>query len=362
MTKLHELHQHGQAVWLDFISRDLIESGELDRLIGQGLRGMTSNPKIFDQAISEGDAYNAQLADLAQEGSEPLDAYEAIAIKDIQAAADKLHSVYNETNGRDGYVSLEVNPHLAYETEATIAEVRRLHDRVDRQNVMFKVPATPHGVVAVRRLTRLGININITLMFTLSHYNAVAQAYIDGLEACHQNGGDVSKVASVASFFVSRVDAKLDPMLEEAGAQHLKGKIAIANAKTVYKRFQQMFSGERWAALAAAGAQVQRPLWASTSTKDPAYSDTLYVDSLIGSDTVNTMPPETLQAFLDHGTVAQTIDRNVEEADVQLNQLVQYGIELLEVGDELQREGVEKFIKPFDALLATITQHARATS
>jgi len=356
MTKLHELQKHGQAVWLDYISREMIELGDLDRLINQGLRGMTSNPKIFDQAISEGDAYNTQLAELTEQNAAPLEAYEAIAIRDIQAAADHLRSVYDETDGLDGYVSLEVNPHLAYETEKTIAEVQRLHKQVDRRNVMFKVPATNHGVVAVRRLISLGININITLMFSLSHYNAVAQAYIDGLESYRSSGGDVSQVASVASFFVSRVDAKLDPILHEAGAHHLEGKIAIANAKKVYKRFQEIFSGARWDDLVEAGARVQRPLWASTSVKNPVYSDTLYIDNLIGPNTVNTMPPNTLDAFLDHGTVARTIDDDMKDVDKQLAELVRHDINLLQVGDELQREGVDKFIEPFDSLLETISE------
>ncbi len=358
MTKLHELSELGQAVWLDFISRNLMKSGELQRLIDLGLRGMTSNPKIFDQAISEGDAYNEQLAQLEKQRATPLEAYEAIAIRDIQTAADEFRPIYDATNGLDGYVSLEVNPHLAYETNQTIAEVERLHETVNRPNVMFKVPATNHGTVAVRRLISRGININITLMFSLAHYNAIAEAYVDGLDTFLDNGGDVSKVASVASFFVSRVDAKLDPILEKHGAGHLKGKIGIANAKQVYKRFGEIFAGARWEILKKAGARVQRPLWASTSTKDPAYPDTLYIDNLIGANTVNTMPPDTLEAFLDHGTVAHTIDQQVDESDQQLVELVRYGINILEVGKELQQEGVEKFIQPFDALLNTIREQS----
>lgn len=358
MTKLHELSELGQAVWLDFISRNLMKSGELQRLIDLGLRGMTSNPKIFDQAISEGDAYNEQLAQLEKQRATPLEAYEAIAIRDIQTAADEFRPIYDATNGLDGYVSLEVNPHLAYETNQTIAEVERLHETVNRPNVMFKVPATNHGTVAVRRLISRGININITLMFSLAHYNAIAEAYVDGLDTFLDNGGDVSKVASVASFFVSRVDAKLDPILEKHGAGHLKGKIGIANAKQVYKRFGEIFAGARWEILKKAGARVQRPLWASTSTKDPAYPDTLYIDNLIGANTVNTMPPDTLEAFLDHGTVAHTIDQQVDESDQQLVELVRYGINILEVGKELQQEGVEKFTQPFDALLNTIREQS----
>ncbi|MCI0714040.1 MAG: transaldolase [Chloroflexi bacterium] len=356
MIKLKELNKIGQVVWLDFISRDLIESGELDDLIEKGLYGVTSNPAIFDQAISKGNAYNQQLAELAEQNASPLEVYEALAIRDIQTAADRLRSVYDKTHGVDGYVSLEANPHLAYETEKTIAEIQRLHERVNRPNVMFKVPATNHGVVAVRRLIGQGININITLMFSLHHYNAIAQVYLDGLETLLNAGGNVRNVASVASFFVSRVDAKLDPILDAAGTAHLKGQIAIANAKQVYQRFNEIFSGKRWDKLADAGARVQRPLWASTSAKDPDYPDTLYVDNLIGPNTINTMPPETLEAFLDHGTVTRTIDKNLDEAKQQLAELVQHDINLLDIGEELQQEGIEKFIQRFDELLKTITQ------
>lgn len=361
MTKLKELNKLGQVVWLDFISRDLIESGELDDLIAKGLCGVTSNPAIFDKAISKGNAYDEQLAELARQTVSPLATYEALAIRDIQMAADHLRTVYDKTDGVDGYVSLEVNPRLAYETEKTIAEVQRLHERVNRPNATFKIPATDQGVVAVRRLIGQGININITLMFSLHHYNVIAQAYLDGLEDLLDAGGSVRDVASVASFFVSRVDAKLDPVLDAAGADHLKGKIAIANAKQVYQRFNEIFSGDRWEKLADAGARVQRPLWASTSTKDPNYPDTMYVDNLIGPDTINTMPPETLEAFLDHGTVARTVDKNLDEAKKQLVELVNHDINLLDVGEELQQEGVEKFIKPFDELLKTITKQTHTT-
>ncbi|MEQ8671578.1 MAG: transaldolase [Aggregatilineales bacterium] len=359
MTKLHALNQLGQAVWLDFISRDLIESGELADLIQQGLRGMTSNPSIFEKSISNGEAYDEQLNALKDEHKTPIEIYEAIAIQDIQSAADLFRQLYDETNGADGFVSLEVNPNLSRDTQGTIDEVHRLRERVNRPNVMFKVPATNEGIIAVRRLVSEGINVNITLMFSLSHYNAVAQAYIDGLETYYEAGGDMSRVASVASFFVSRVDAKLDPILEKKGAEYLKGKIAIANAKQVYKRFNEMFSGGRWEKLANAGARVQRPLWASTSTKDPSYPDTLYVDNLIGANTVNTMPPDTLDAFLDHGNVQETVNQGVDEADTHLVELVKHDINLLKIGDELQEEGVEKFMMPFDALMNTIAKESQ---
>lgn len=359
MSKMKELQKLGQSIWLDYISRDLIQSGGLQDLVDRGLMGVTSNPAIFQKALSEGHAYDSQLANLAEQKTESLAAYEALAIRDIQQAADILRPVYDATDGVDGYVSLEVNPHLAYETNGTIAEAERLYAAVDRPNVMIKVPATEHGLVAIERLIGQGININVTLMFSMAHYDAVVMAYIAGVEALKANGGDLSKVASVASFFVSRVDAKLDPILDELGAKHLKGKIAIANSKQVYKRFEKLFSGERWEALASAGARVQRPLWASTSTKDPSYPDTLYVDSLIGPHTVNTLPPETLDAFADHGTIERTVDADMAAADKAIAELTDYNINLLEVGEELQSEGVDKFNKPFDTLLQTITHQLK---
>ncbi|MBK8026957.1 MAG: transaldolase [Chloroflexi bacterium] len=357
MPTLQNLRALGQSVWLDFIDRDLIASGALDQLIDQGLLGITSNPRIFEQAISQGRAYDAQLHELAAQGVQALEAYEAIAVADIRAAADRLRPVFDSTGGVDGFVSLEVDPRLAHETGKTVEEVLRLRARVDLPNVMYKIPATSHGVVATERLIGLGVNINITLMFSLSHYNAVAQAYLNGLEAYRAKGGDVSQVASVASFFISRVDYKLAPLLERAGSHHLNGKIGIANAKQVYKRFREIFSGPRWESLAASGARVQRPLWASTSTKDPALPDTLYVDSLIGPDTVNTMPLATLDAFLDHGHPERTIDQNLAEADDAIVRLVQHGFNLQAVGEELQSEGVVKFVQPFEALLHAIDEH-----
>lgn len=359
MSKIKELQSLGQSIWLDFISRDILQSGELKQLVENGLMGVTSNPAIFQKALAEGQTYDGQLTNLAEKHTEPLAAYEALAIRDIQQAADVLRPVYDATDGVDGYVSLEVNPHLAYETDATIAEAERLFKEVDRPNVMIKVPATQQGVVAVERLIGQGININVTLMFSMKHYDDVVMAYISGLETLKEKGGDLSRVASVASFFVSRVDAKLDPVLEGLGAGHLKGKIAIANTKLVYQRFGTLFSGDRWQALADAGARVQRPLWASTSTKDPSFPDTLYVDNLIGPHTVNTLPPETLEAFNDHGTIERTVDKDLDAAEAAVAELTQYNIDLLQVGEELQEEGVEKFNKPFDALLQTITNQLK---
>jgi len=355
MTKLHELANIGQSIWLDYIRRSLITSGELEQLIADGLRGMTSNPAIFQKAIANSDDYNAQLRELfAQKDLSTIDIYEAIAIKDIQDAADALRPVYDETDGLDGYISLEANPHLAYDAQGTIDEIKRLRAHVNRANVMYKVPATAEGLQAIENLLSEGVNINITLMFSMKHYEDVANAYINGLETFAAKGGDVSNVASVASFFISRVDVKLDAQFEEKGVSDLMGTIGIANSKNVYQRFKEIFSGERWQKLADKGARVQRPLWASTSTKNPEFSDVLYIENLIGPHTVNTLPPDTLQAFRDHGTVAHTVEDNLDEVRAQLEKLEKLGIDLLEVGEELQREGVDKFNKPFDSLLETI--------
>ena len=305
MNPLKELAEQGQSIWLDYIRRNLIRSGELKRLVEEdGLRGVTSNPTIFDKAISGSTDYDMALrALLAADPQAPVgNLYEALAIEDIQMAADVLRPVYDATHGDDGYVSFEVSPHLAHDTERTINEAKRLRAAVDRPNVMIKVPATPAGIPAIEELIAEGVNVNVTLMFSMSHYEAVARAYIKGLERC----GDPGQVASVASFFVSRVDTMVDKALEETGnpeAKALEGKIAIANSKVVYRRFLEIFHGEGFAALRQRGARVQRPLWASTGTKNPAYSDVLYVENLIGPETVNTLPPETINAFRDHGKV-----------------------------------------------------------
>jgi transaldolase/transaldolase/glucose-6-phosphate isomerase len=291
---------------------------------------------------------------LVDAGTSVMDIYEALAVEDIKMATDLFRPVYEQTNGLDGYVSLEVNPKLAYNTEGTVAEARRYFSDLARPNLMIKVPATKQGIPAVEQLISEGINVNITLMFSMAHYEAVANAYIAGLEKLAANGGDVSKVGSVASFFVSRVDVKLDAQLEKAGNKDLQGKIAIANSKVVYQRFKEIFSGGRWDKLAAQGAKVQRPLWASTSTKNPDLPDTLYVDTLIGPDTVNTLPPDTLEAFLDHGTVAVTVEDDLDVNRAQIAKLAELGINLDQATEELQQEGVDKFIKPFDSLLETI--------
>lgn len=358
-TKLHELLELGQSVWMDYIRRTLITSGELRDYVDKGLRGMTSNPSIFEQAISGGEAYDDDLKKLVAEGKEVKEIYEAIAIKDIQMAADVMRPVYEESQREDGYISLEVDPRLAHDTEGTILEARSLAKRVNRPNVYIKIPATKEGIPAIESMVSEGYNINITLMFSLEQYDDVAEAYISGLEKLAGKGGDLSKVTSVASFFVSRVDVMVDERLEDLdspAAEELKGKIGIANGKVAYQRFKDTFKGDRWKRLEEQGAHLQRVLWASTSTKNPNYPDTLYADNLIGPHTVNTLPPETIEAFLDHGTVAPTLEKNLDQAREQLQKLADLGIDLDQVTDDLMVEAVEKFVSPFEALLEAIEE------
>ncbi|MDX1687708.1 MAG: bifunctional transaldolase/phosoglucose isomerase [Candidatus Promineifilaceae bacterium] len=354
MSKLHDLADAGQSIWLDYIRRQMLDSGELSQLREMGVRGLTSNPSIFEKAIAQSDDYDDDLRLLAAEGKSAKEIYEALAIADIQRAADEFHSLFLQTEGRDGYVSLEADPNLAYDTEATMEEVRRLFAAVDRPNVYIKVPATPEGIPAIEQLISEGININVTLLFAVGVYEQVAEAYLRGLERLAEQDGDLSKVSSVASFFVSRVDTKVDARLDEMGVEEIRGKIGIANAKMAYQRFQEIFDTERWEKLAEQGARVQRPLWGSTSTKDPAYPDTLYVDNLIGPDTVNTVPLETLEAFVDHGTVERTVDRDVGAARAHLERLEAVGVDLDDVTDELLDEGAAKFSKAFNGLMESI--------
>ena len=375
MTRMNEAAAIGQAIWLDFIRRSFLDSGELGDLVGKGLRGVTSNPSIFQKAITASTDYDAAVERLVGEGRSVNDIYEALAIQDIRRACDIMQPVYGSTDGLDGYVSLEVNPKLAYDTEGTVMEARRLSSLVDRPNVMIKVPATPEGIPAIETLTGEGININVTLIFSLQQYEDSAMAYIHGLEKLAAANVDFSRVASVASFFVSRVDGKIDPKLVALGNNcstfakgrgmasahvELQGKIAIANAKMAYHRFGELFSGPRWDKLAAQGARVQRPLWGSTSTKNPDYPDTLYVDELIGPHTVNTLPPETLDAFLDHGNAARTVDADVEQARQHLAQLADLGIDLGEVTTQLMGEGVDAFADSFDELMSGIAEKVAA--
>jgi transaldolase/glucose-6-phosphate isomerase len=354
MNRIQELAELGQSIWYDNIRRALLDDGGLAALVEAGVTGVTSNPSIFEKAIAGSADYDDAVGEMAPTDMPETELYEALALEDIQRAADILRPVYDRTNGVDGYVSLEVSPSLAHDTEATIAEARRLHAALDRANVLIKVPATPAGIPAIETLIGEGININVTLMFSLDHYDAVAEAYIAGLERLAASGRDLSKAASVASFFVSRVDGLVDRALDEVGNEELQGKIAIANSKATYARFREVFSGERWERLIAQGARVQRPLWASTSTKNPRYPDTMYVDALIGSDTVNTVPPATLDAFLDHGTVALSLEADLDEARDQLARLAELGIDLDAITEKLQDDGVASFANAFDSLMESI--------
>ena len=362
--KLFELAEQGQSVWLDFITRDLVRSGELERQIKEdGLRGMTSNPTIFQGAISKGNAYDEQIAGLIAEGKDASAIFEAVAVKDIQDACDLFRPLYDSADGHDGLVSIEVSPTLARDAEGTLADARRLWKAVDRPNVMIKVPGTDEGVAAIKTLLSEGVNVNITLLFSLESHKQVMWAYVEALEERAKAGLPVDRIASVASFFVSRVDTLVDKLLDEKIAagngdaeslKSLQGKVAVANAKLAYENFQEIFGGDRFKALAAKGARVQRPLWASTGTKNKAYSDVLYVDSLIGPDTVNTLPPATLEAFIDHGTIARTVDQGVEEAHATLDGLKAAGIDIDVVTKQLENEGVASFAKSFEDLLSGV--------
>ena len=370
MNPLKALHEYGQSVWLDYIRRGLITSGELERLVrDDGLRGVTSNPAIFEKAIAGSTDYSAAL-DALQRRSD-LDAmalYEHLAVEDVQAAADVMRPVYEATKQRDGYVSLEVSPHLARDTRRTIEEARRLWKAVGRENVMIKVPATTEGIPAIEQLISEGININVTLLFSQQAYEQVAEAYIAGLEARAARGGDVSRIASVASFFISRIDTAIDGIviarLKSSGSptelRSLLGKVAIANAKLTYRRYEELYTGARWRALAVKGAQTQRLLWASTGTKNPNYRDVVYVEELIGPDTVNTIPPTTFDAFRDHGQPRASLKENLEEARDTMALLEQVGISMKEVTDRLLEEGIHLFEEAFDKLLGAVEKGCKA--
>jgi transaldolase/glucose-6-phosphate isomerase len=364
---LKALLSYGQSMWLDYIRRDLITSGSLKKMIqDDGLRGMTSNPAIFEKAIGESSLYDDILKSLASRRD--LDAtgrYELIAIRDIQDVADVLRPVYEESKFRDGYVSLEVSPLLALKTQETIEEARRLWKAVNRENVMIKVPGTAEGLPAIRQLIGEGININVTLLFAQEVYEKVADAYIAGLEDLGKSGGNLNKIASVASFFISRIDSLVDSMIDDklkttadaeqqALLKSLKGKVAIANGKLTYQRYQRIFSGPRWEACAAKGAQTQRVLWASTSTKNPAYRDVMYVEELIGPDTVNTMPPATIDAFRDHGRLRNSLTEDVAGAQKVMDDLARSGIAIKEVTSKLTIDGVKLFADAFHKLLGAV--------
>jgi transaldolase len=352
-SRLHKLSALGQSVWIDFLSREMIQTGGLERLMSDdAVVGVTSNPTIFQKAISEGDLYDEQIRALLNELDDPKEIFWRLAETDVGNACDLLRSVWDETGGKDGYVSIEVDPNLAGDTEATIAEARRLHEQIDKPNLFVKIPATKAGLPAIEEMIASGKNINVTLTFSLERYSEVAEAYVRGLERLVESGGDPSKVASVASFFVSRVDTETDKRLDEIGGHdELKGKLAVANAKLAYQRYKEIFSGPRWQALAEKGATKQRCLWASTSTKNPEYSDVLYVDELIGPETVNTMPEETIQAFQDHGEVALTLEQGIDEAKALFDQLAEAGIDYHDVTRVLEEEGVQKFADSFSELL-----------
>ena len=358
---LLQLAEFGQSIWLDYTRRDLILSGELRRLIQEdGLRGMTSNPSIFEKAIVGSQNYEEDIRAMAFDGQSPKMIYETLSQRDVQGAADEFRSVYDETDARDGYVSLEVNPHLAHDTKGTIVEARRLWRALKRPNVFIKVPATAEGLPAIQQLIGEGINVNITLLFGVPRYRQVAEAYIGGIEARASDGKPLKHVASVASFFLSRIDTLVDPLLEklishggEAGdvAKKVRGQVAIASAKMAYQVYKEIFQSERFQKLADRGARIQRLLWASTSTKNPDYSELKYVESLIGSDTINTVTVETLDAYRSHGIPKARLEQDVEQAGWVLQRLPELGINIDQVTQQLQDEGVEKFNQSFDKLM-----------
>lgn len=369
---LRELEALGQSIWLDDIDRGDLRSGRFRRLIDEdGLAGATGNPTIFEHSITHDTSYDEQMQRLIRERKSAQDIYEALAITDEQTVADLLRPLYEQTGGRDGFVSIEVSPYLAHDTHKTLAEVRRFWQTIDRPNLMVKIPSTPAGIPAIRQALSEGININITLMFSLDNYRQVAEAYLNALEERLAAGKDISRIASVASFFVSRVDTLVDQLLEDkikvtspsAEQQKLKalqGKVAIANARLAYQEFKRLFSTPRFEALRQHGAQVQRPLWASTGTKNPAYRDVLYVEELIGPNTVNTMPLKTLESFRDHGRVRLSVEEDIPQARSVLSALEAAGIDYEQVTQQLQEEGVHKFIDSFDKLLQCIEDKRKA--
>lgn len=349
-----QIHGFGQSIWLDFIDREIISSGKLKQLIDvDGVRGVTSNPAIFEKAISSSSDYDADIAALKSESDNEKLFFE-IAVKDIQAAADLFKGVYEESNKVDGYVSLEVSPFLALDTEGTAKQAEELWKKVDRENVMIKIPGTKPGLAAIQQSIAKGININVTLLFGLERYEEVTEAYIAGLEEHLAAGHKIAHIASVASFFLSRIDVVVDPIIEAKGEKELYGEVAIASAKKAYEIYKRVFSGERWQKLADQGAQPQRLLWASTGSKNPAFKDTKYVEALIGPDTVDTVPLETVDAFRDHGVAANTLEAGLDKATEILAKLPSLGIDLAAVTQQLEDEGIEKFNKPFEKLLNAI--------
>ena len=363
-SRLHELSEHGVSVWIDSLSREMLETGMLARLMDEdAVVGVTSNPTIFQKALAEGDWYDEQLREAAKEIDDPVELFFALAEEDIRDACDLLAPVWERTGGVDGYVSLEVDPTLAYDRAASFEQAMRFHREVDRKNLYVKIPGTEPGLGAIEDCIAEGRSINVTLIFSLERYAAVVEAYLRGLERLVEAGGDPGSVISVASFFVSRVDTEADRRLEEVGRTDLQGRLAVANAKLAYAHWKKEFSGDRWAALEEKGARNQRCLWASTSTKNPAYRDVLYVEELIGPEVVNTMPHETIQAFQDHGEVKDdTLDTGLDEAHALVRALADAGVDYDDVVDTLEREGVEKFAGSFNELLDGITTKLEAVT
>ena len=363
--KLEEL---GQSFWLDFINRDLYTSGELRRLIEvDGLSGITSNPAIFEKAISESQDYEQDIRSLLAEGKDAKSIYESLCIKDLQMAADEFRPIYEKTKGEDGYVSMEVDPHLAYDTKGTIEEAKRLWTALNRPNVLIKIPATKEGLPAIQQLIAAGININITLLFGLPRYGQVVEAYISGLELLAAKGKELKQVTSVASFFISRIASLVDPMEEEFLATHgeqahfgtyVKGHVAISSAKLAYKMYQELFGSQRFKKLADKGARVQKLLWASTSTKNPEYSDVKYIEELIGINTINTIAPATLKAYRDHGLPKETLEHDLQQAEWVMDVLPELEIDIDAITQQLEDEGVDKFNKQFDQIMSIIGKNA----
>jgi transaldolase len=365
-SRIYQIRNFGQSVWYDNIERSILTSGRLEKMVEEdGICGVTSNPTIFEKAITQSRDYDAEIEELARKRKTAEEVYNNLTIKDVTLAADILYRIYKETEGKDGYVSIEVPPKYAYDIEETIGEAQKLFERIGRDNVMIKVPATEEGAMAIERLIAKGININATLVFSLSHYENVALAYIKGLEEFSGEGGDLRRVASVASLFVSRIDTLVDSLIsslveskkdpeKKRNLEELKGKAAIANSKKVYQKFKEIFSQEKFKDLEKRGARVQRPLWASTSTKNPAYSDVKYVEELIGPDTVNTIPQVTLDAFRDHGKPRLSLEENLAIVEDVLSRMERAGVDLEEVCETLQREGVDAFEKSFENLLSNL--------
>jgi transaldolase len=354
--RLKKLQEIGQSVWVDSLSRDDIQNGNLQRIIEDGVLGVTSNPTILQQAIAQSELYDEELQKLAEKTDDAREIFRRIAVRDIRDASDIFMPVYEQTEYKDGYVSLEVAPELAFDTEGTVARAKLLWEMVDRPNLLVKIPATKEGLGAIEESIAAGISVNVTLIFSIERYRAVAQAYLGGLERLVEGGGDPSKVASVASFFVSRVDTETDRRLEEVGREDLKGRLAIDNARIVYQEFKTIFSGPEWESLESRGATKQRPLWASTSTKNPEYKDTIYVDNLIGPETVNTMPLSTLEATMDHAEVRPTLEEGIDEAHKLFEELKEAGVDYEEVVEVLEKEGVQKFVDSYNELIEEIEQ------